>query len=202
MTEETIQQNDVSAEPDKGFVDGVGDAPPITAADLGLDLPDRPHDAVEMLLGELARARAAVAERTEDLQRLAAEFDNYRKRQSREVEQQRFTVMERVMRELLPVLDSFDAGLSHEPETEAEKRLLGGLRGTANQLHDALGRLGLEVIPATGEAFDPAVHEAVMAPADADALVVVQELQRGYTFQGRVLRAAMVALGDADGGSA
>lgn len=193
---------DLATDGDDGFADGVGDAPPITAADLGIDLPDGPHDAIEMLLGVLSKARSALNERTDDLQRLAAEFDNYRKRMSRAEEQQRFTVMERVMRELLPVLDSFDAGLHHDAETETEKRLLGGMQGTANQLHDALGRLGLQVIPAVGEPFDPAVHEAVMAPAGASDLVVVQELQRGYTFQGRVLRAAMVGLGEANGGDA
>lgn len=201
MTEETLSAaGDVDNQ--SGFVDGVGDEPPISAADLGIELPDGPHDAVEMLLGELGRARAAVDERTDDLKRLAAEFDNYRKRKNREEEQQRFQVMESIMRELLPVLDSFDAGLQHEPESEGERRLLGGLAGTANQLHDALARLGLEAIPAVGEPFDPAVHEAVMAPPGVDNLEVTQELQRGYTFQGKVLRAAMVALGESSGGAA
>lgn len=182
------------------FEDGVGDAPPITATDLGIDLPDGPHDAVEMLLVELARARDQVDERTADLQRVAAEYDNYRKRVARDVDQARLTAVENVMRELLPVLDSYEAGLAIEPTTDSERRLLDGMEGTAAQLTDALSRLGLEPIPAAGLPFDPAVHEAVTAPPGVSDLVVVQELRRGYTFQGRVLRAAMVALGGpADG---
>lgn len=204
MTEDTAAEPDQkTAGTSQGFEDGVGDAPPLTADDLGIELPDGPRDAVEMLLSELARARDEVDERTADLQRVAAEFDNYRKRVARDEQQTKLHVIESVMRELLPVLDSYDAGLSIEPETEAEQRMLDGMRGTASQLMDALGRIGLEPIPAAGKPFDPAVHEAVTAPPGVTDLVVIQELRRGYTFRGRVLRAAMVALGDAsDGGSA
>ena len=199
MTEETMAETEESAGDDSpgSFEDGVGDAPPLTAADLGIELPDGPHDAVEMLLGELARAQNEVDERTADLQRVAAEYDNYRKRVGRDVQQATLMAEENVMRELLPVLDSYDAGLTIEPETETEQRLLEGMQGTASQLMDALSRIGLQRIPATGVPFDPAVHEAVTAPPGVTDLVVVQELRHGYTFKGRVLRASMVALGEA-----
>lgn len=196
MTEETATAGEADSE-DPGFVDGVGDTPPITAEDLGIELPDGPHDAVEMLLVELARAREEVDERTSDLQRIAAEFDNYRKRVARDDEQTRINAIEGVVRELLPILDSYDAGLAIEPQSETEVRMLEGMQGTASQLMDALHRVGLEPIKAEGLAFDPSVHEAVIAPPGASDLVVGRELRRGYTLQGRVLRASMVALDDA-----
>ena len=199
MTDETTAPADIE-EPTvetEGFVAAVGDAPPLTASDLGIDLPDGPQDAVEMLLSELARARNDAEERTADLQRVAADFDNYRKRVARDQEQQKMATVESVVLELLPVLDSYDAGLGQEIQTETERRLLNGMQGTFSQLSDALARLGLEPIPAEGEPFDPAVHEAVMAPAGADQLVVSQELRRGYRLRGRVLRASMVALEEA-----
>ncbi len=202
MSEETLAGEEIAAtteaaDESQPYVDGVGDEPPLTAADLGIDLPDGPHDAVEMLLSELARARQETDDRTSDLQRVAAEFGNYRKRKARDEEQAKLAAIEGVLRELLPVLDSYDAGLQHEVETEAEQRLLDGMRGTWSQLADALKRVGLEPIDAAGLPFDPAVHEAVMAPPGVTDLVVVQELRRGYTFRERVLRAAMVALGGA-----
>lgn len=201
MTEETMSASEAvdtdNGDSTQGFVDGVGDAPPIDAADLGIDLPEGPHDAVEMLLGELARARDEVEERTSDVKRVAAEFENYRKRVARDREDERARVIESVLRELLPVLDSYQAGLAHDAQTDTERRLVEGMRGTYNQLMDAMGRIGLEAIPADGEPFDPTVHEAVIAPPGVDRLVVIEELRRGYRFGGRVLRASMVALGEA-----
>ena len=94
---------------------------------------------------------------------------------------------------MLPVLDSFDAALAIEPSTETEKKMLGGMRSTYDQLMDVLAKEGLQPIEAAGVPFDPELHEAVMSSGDGD-LVVSQELRRGYLLGGRVLRAALVAL--------
>ncbi len=100
---------------------------------------------------------------------------------------------QRVVQALLPVLDSFDQAFAHQAQTPGEEQVLAGVRGTFHQLMDVLSKEGLEIIPATGEGFDPQVHEAVAGGGEGD-LVVAQELRRGYTLKGRVLRPAMVVV--------
>ncbi len=193
------------------------------AAELSLSLPDDPEAARDVLLAELTVARGeaqsylddlrqvsadfedfranAVAQDEaqqylDDLKRVAADFDNYRKRTQREMAENVERASQRVVAGLLPVLDSFDLAVAHEPETDSEAKLLGGVNGTRQQLLDALTREGLEVIPSVGELFDPAVHEAVTMEGTPEHPVVVGEIRRGYTLHGRVIRAALVAVGE------
>ncbi len=161
---------------------------------LGLELPTDPADAVDLLLRELETARSEADSYLDDLKRVAADFDNYRKRTRAEAEATLDRATEHVVVKLMPVLDSFDAALTGEPETESEKNMHSGMLNTRNQLLDALKGDGLEVIPAIGEAFDPEVHEPVSSPEGEGDLVVSQELRRGYRLNGKVLRAALVVL--------
>jgi len=164
------------------------------AAVFGMELPDDAEEAVGFLLGEVAGARIAAGEHLEDLQRVAAEYDNYRKRVMRDQASMRDQAVERVVRELLPVLDTFDAALGAEPEADGERRLHSGMLNTREQLLKALQGEGLEVIAALDEVFDPEVHEPVGAPGAEGELVVSRELRRGYTLNGKVVRAALVML--------
>jgi molecular chaperone GrpE len=100
---------------------------------------------------------------------------------------------QRVVQALLPVLDSFDQAFAHRAQTPGEEQVLAGVRGTFHQLLDVLSKEGLQLIPAVGEEFDPEVHEAVAGGGEGD-LMVSQELRRGYTLKGRVLRPAMVVV--------
>ena len=168
------------------------DAPP-----LGLDLPDDREEAVGVLLDALATSRGAADAYLEDLQRVAAEFENYRKRASREREETVARAAQRVVQALLPVLDSFDQAFAHQAQTPGEEQILAGVRGTYFQLMDVLSKEGLEVIPTMGEAFDPQVHEAVAGGGDGE-LMVSRELRSGYTLKGRVLRPAMVVVASRD----
>ena len=162
---------------------------------LGLALPDDPAEAVDMLLREVDQARAEASAYLEDLRRVAADFDTYRKRATRERQETVERAAERVVSAMLPVLDSFDAALAIEPQTETERKLLDGMRGTQQQLIDVLAAEGLEAVPTWDQDFDPAVHEAVMSPSEGEGrLMVTQELRRGYRLRGRLLRAALVAL--------
>ncbi len=164
-------------------------------ADLGIDLPADPGEARQALLQEVARSRRDAAEHLGDLRRVAAEFDNYRKRMVRERSEVVGRAAQRVVESLLPVLDSFDAAFTHEPQTPTEEKLVVGMRSTYHQLLDVLQKEGLEIIDAAGEPFDPEVHEAVASPADGDGhLVVADELRRGYRLRGRVIRPALVAV--------
>ncbi len=167
---------------------------PVDAAALGIDLPDEPGEAIEVLLAHLEESRDEATSYLDDLKRVAADFDNYRKRTTREQATMIDRAAERVVRELMPVLDSFDAALSTEPSTDTERQLLSGLINTREQLLAALEREGLEVVPTVGEPFDPEIHEPAGAPAGNNDLVVSDELRRGYRLRGRVLRPAMVML--------
>ncbi len=184
------------ATPDEVLPAEAGDGPPDPAR-LGLQLPEDPAESIDVLLREVATARADAQTYLDDLRRVAADFDNFRKRAIREQQQIVERAAERVVREMLPVLDSFDAALAIDAETETEKKLLGGMRGTREQLMDVLSREGLEEIPTWEEPFDPEIHEAVMSSGDG-RLVVDQELRKGYRLRGKVLRAALVSVRSVD----
>jgi molecular chaperone GrpE len=181
--------------------DRVVEALPVEKADqtpdphsLGLELPDDPDEAVKLLLVELAEARDEATSYLDDLKRVAADFDNYRKRTTRDSATMFDRATEKVVRSLMPVLDTFDAALNAEPKTETEKQLYSGMLNTREQLLDALKSEGLEVIPTIDEPFDPEVHEPVGAPGGNGELVVTEELRRGYRLGGKVLRAALVSV--------
>jgi molecular chaperone GrpE len=166
-----------------------------TASSLGLDLPEDPKEKVPILLQKLAEARAEADSYLDDLRRVAADFENYRRRSQRELAALIERAAERVIRELLVVLDSFDAALAIEIQTETEEKMLAGMRSTHAQLLDALAKEGLEVIPTWMELFDPAIHQAVTAAEGGEgSLVVNDELRRGYRLRGKVLRAALVGV--------
>jgi molecular chaperone GrpE len=167
---------------------------PVDAAALGIDLPEDPGEAVELLLSRLEESRDEATSYLDDLKRVAADFDNYRKRTTREQAATIDRAAERVVGELLPVLDTFDAALANSAETENERMLLSGMINTREQLLAALQREGLEVVATVGEPFDPEIHEPVGAPGGSNDLVVSSELRRGYRLRGRVLRPAMVML--------
>jgi molecular chaperone GrpE len=130
----------------------------------------------------------------DDLKRVAADFDNYRKRTLREQGTVLDRAAERVIQKLLPALDSFDAAVNTTVESEAGQQLLSGMLGTREQLLTALSEEGLRVVPTVGETFDPEMHEPVGAPAGDGELIVSGELRRGYQLNGRLIRAALVTL--------
>jgi molecular chaperone GrpE len=160
----------------------------------GIDLPEDRDEAVKLLLSRLEEARGEATSYLDDLRRVAADFDNFRKRSLREQSVTVDRAAERVVKALLPALDSFDAALATEALTDGERRLLAGMIGTREQLLKALEQEGLEVIPTLGEPFDPEIHEPVATPEGQGPFAVTQELRRGYRLGGKVLRAALVAL--------
>ena len=126
------------------------------------------------------------------LARLQAEFENARKRASREQQEFREYALTDALKALLPTLDSFERALRNDSHDGAEFR--GGVELIYKQLQDALNKLGLRPVPATGEAFDPHHHEAIemVDTTQAPDHQVLDELQRGYMLKNRLLRPAMV----------
>lgn len=128
--------------------------------------------------------------------RLAAETDNFKKRLERDKADFLRRANENMVKDLLPVLDNLERALGHAQEAANAATLAEGVGLTSQELLKVLERHGLEKIEALGQAFDPQFHEAMMQQEDpaADDNTVLMELQKGYVFQGRLLRPAMVVV--------
>jgi molecular chaperone GrpE len=149
------------------------------------------------LEARLAAAQAEAESHLDDLRRLAAEFDNYRKRAAREQEAMFARAGERVVKELLPVLDDLERALEAAEQHE-EAKLEDGVRLVHRQLADVLRKEGLAEIDTAG-AFDPHVHEALLTQPGGDDVEpghVLQVLQKGYRLGDRVLRPARVIVSE------
>ncbi len=127
--------------------------------------------------------------------RIAADFDNFRKRQSRDQEDLRLQIACSTLSEILPVVDNFDRARQQlDPQSEEALSLHRSYQGLYKQLVDAFKQLGVTPMRVEGEPFDPSLHEAVLRePSDlVREDLVIEELQRGYQLNGRVLRHALV----------
>jgi molecular chaperone GrpE len=143
------------------------------------------------VLAQLDQARSALTERTADLQRLQAEYQNYRRRVERDRIAVREVAIANLLTELLPVLD--DVGRARE-----HGELVGGFKSVADSLEAVTGKMGLQQFGEEGEPFDPMVHEALMhsyAP-DVTETTCVAILQPGYRFGERTIRPARVAVAE------
>jgi molecular chaperone GrpE len=140
---------------------------------------------------EVADLKKQLAERTLDLQRLQAEYSNYRKRVERDRVMVREQALANVLTELLPVLDDIGRARDHD-------ELNGGFKQVAEGLEGIAGKLGLQSFGSPGEPFDPNIHEALMHSYSADVTepTAVQILQPGYGIGERILRPARVAVAE------
>lgn len=156
-------------------------------------LPEAPSEDLENEIQKLVEERDSLQDR---LLRKQAEFENYKKRSERERAEYIQMASADLMRELLNVLDSFDLAVRNASERAADEDMLRGIDLVYKQLLDTLGRFGLKPVEAKGQVFDPNFHQAVttVASADVPENTVVEELRRGYTLNGRLLRPAMVSV--------
>ena len=144
---------------------------------------------------QVAGLKAQVEDRTGQYMRIAADFDNFRKRTSKEREELEIQVKCSAINELLPVVDNFERARAQiKPQTEPEMTIHKSYQSVYKQLVDCLKRIGVSAMRAEGQEFDPNLHEAVMRePTDQyPEGAVMEELVRGYLLGERVLRHAMV----------
>jgi molecular chaperone GrpE len=163
---------------------GTGDGAPAAAGQPATAESSASAEQIEQLKGQLA-------DRTSDLQRVQAEYVNYKRRVDRDRDVARAGGVESVLRELLPVLDSLRAAREHE-------ELTGGFKAVADEVERLAARHGLEAFGEAGDPFDPRIHEALMH-AHADGITgptCVTILQPGYKINDRVLRPARVAVAE------
>jgi len=140
---------------------------------------------------EVTEAKAALAERTGDLQRLQAEYVNYTRRVDRDRDVTRKAGIESVLKDILPVLDDLRSAREHE-------ELSGGFKAVADEIERVAGKYGLEAFGQQGDPFDPHIHEALLhAHAEGiDGPTCVEILQPGYKIGDRILRPARVAVAE------
>jgi molecular chaperone GrpE len=150
---------------------------------------------VDKLERQLADLKAQLDDRANQSIRIAADFENYRKRTSKEKEDLEVQIKGNTITELLPVVDNFERARSQiKPQTEAEMVIHKSYQSVYKQLVETLKRLGVSAMRAEGQEFDPLLHEAVMREPTRDHAegVVIEEFVRGYQLGDRVLRHAMV----------
>ena len=174
-------------------LDQEGQSPRGTVPPRSEDTTNGPVTQAEGDDDRVAAAEARADEHLKDLQRLAAEFDNYRKRVLRDQELSAARAKEQVVKDLLPVIDDLERALE-AAEQHQEAQLEDGVRLVHRALRDVLRRQGLEEIEADGR-FDPHVHEALLAqPSDKEEGSVIQVAQKGYRLGDLVLRPARVVV--------
>ena len=140
-----------------------------------------------------------IAKLKERLLRTAADFDNFRKRTRRDIADAERRVQEDLLRSLLPTFDNLERAVAAAGTATDVKALAEGIRLVMRQFQDTLGSIGVERVVSQGKPFDPAEHEAVqhVQSDEVPPGAVVQELQAGYRWQGRLMRPALVVVSKA-----
>jgi molecular chaperone GrpE len=186
--------DDESADGDRATPSGAPSEGGATASTTQSDAPPAPSSRKP---GEtLAEVQADAAKLKDALLRTAADFDNFRKRTRREIEEARRNGREDLLRALLPVFDNLERAIQSAQRTSDVKAMTEGLTMVLRQFVDALGREGIARVPTIGRAFDPGVHEAIqqVETSEHEPGTVIAEVQPGYTQGERLLRAAMVVV--------
>ncbi|GAB4318966.1 MAG: nucleotide exchange factor GrpE [Leptolyngbyaceae cyanobacterium] len=168
-------------------MDGEADTTATTEADYQMKIAD--------LEREIQDLKKSLEDRTNQLMRSQADFENYRKRTARDKEDWELKATCATINTLLPVIDNFERARSQlKPQTEQETTIHKSYQSVYKQLVDCLKQIGVSPMRAEGKEFDPNLHEAVMRESTSEYPegTVIEELQRGYMLGDRVLRHALV----------
>ena len=179
------QQDAAASSPDEGAETG----------DQGAET-DAEQVTRETLYQEIESLRQQVAEHLDKAMRSQAELENLRKRTAREIENAHKYGLDRFIKELLPVIDSMELGISASANADEVAGLRAGMDLTLKMFIDVLNKSGVEVIDPQGEKFNPELHEAVSVQAleGGQAGTVIAVMQKGYSLNGRLVRPAMVVV--------
>ena len=194
--EETGQQK--TEEPaEEPATEQSGEQPAEPEKEAGADSQEQKPDKKKKKGDKKTEALQTRIEELEDrVKRQMAEFDNFRKRTDKEKSAMFETGARSVIEKILPVVDNFERGLASVPEDEAGKPFADGMNMIYKQLTDELDKMEVKPIEAVGCEFDPELHNAVMQVEsdEYETGIVAQELQKGYTYRGTVVRHSMVAV--------
>jgi molecular chaperone GrpE len=152
------------------------------------------QEAQAIALDPVAEAKAEALRFKEQWMRSAADFDNFRKRSRKELEDTRKAGREELLKDLLPVFDNLERAMTSAERATEVKPVSDGLKMVLRQFVDTLGRSGISKVPTIGQQFDPGLHEAIqqIETDEHEPGTVVAEVQPGYLQGDRLIRAAMV----------
>ena len=190
--DQNVESNDVSATPD---VDAGTPIDPVVEETPTMDTEIDPANRLQQLEQELSSLKQEHETVQSQYMRIAADFDNFRKRQARDQDDLRQQLVCSTLTEILPVVDNFERARQQlNPEGEEAQALHRSYQGLYKQLVDVLKQQGVARMEVVGQEFDPTLHEAVLREENQEHAedIVCEELQRGYHRDGRVLRHAMV----------
>jgi molecular chaperone GrpE len=190
--DQNVEPNDVSATPD---VDAGTPIDPVVEEAPAMDTEIDPANRLQQLEQELNSLKKEHETVQAQYVRIAADFDNFRKRQVRDQDDLRQQLVCSTLTEILPVVDNFERARQQlNPEGEEAQALHRSYQGLYKQLVDVLKQQGVARMDVVGQEFDPTLHEAVLREENQEHAedIVCEELQRGYHRDGRVLRHAMV----------
>ena len=190
--DQNVEPNDVSATPD---VDAGTQIDPVVEEAPAMDTEIDPANRLQQLEQELNSLKQEHETVQAQYVRIAADFDNFRKRQVRDQDDLRQQLVCSTLTEILPVVDNFERARQQlNPEGEEAQALHRSYQGLYKQLVDVLKQQGVARMDVVGQEFDPTLHEAVLREENQEYAedIVCEELQRGYHRDGRVLRHAMV----------
>uniref|UniRef100_A0A7C5Z2I9 Protein GrpE n=1 Tax=Caldicellulosiruptor owensensis TaxID=55205 RepID=A0A7C5Z2I9_9FIRM len=167
------------------------------------DIEVEPHqeDTVEILKKQLEEKEREVEEYKSLCQRIAADFDNYKKRIAKDKENMYYEVVADVVGKLLPIVDNFERAIdSAKSSKDTNDELLKGLEMIKKQIDDIFSKLGVEPIEALNKEFDPYLHNAIMHVEDEryGKNIVIEEFQKGYKIKDRVIRYSLVKVANAN----
>jgi molecular chaperone GrpE len=189
----------MSGEPSQDEPNAPADAPADAAAS-GDVIPVEVEapDPVKALEDKLAAAEKEKKDNWDRYLRAAADLENTRKRQKRELEDAKFDVKNKVLKEMLPVVDNLERAIEHASKEGEKNPIVEGVQLVLRQFTTAFERLDVTAIDAMGQPFDPNLHEAIsQQDSDQPAGTVIQVLQRGYRAGERLLRPALVVVAKA-----
>jgi molecular chaperone GrpE len=190
--DQNVESNDVPATPD---VDAGTPIDPVVEETPTLDTEIDPANRLQQLEQEFNSLKQEHEAVQSQYMRIAADFDNFRKRQARDQDDLRQQLVCSTLTEILPVVDNFERARQQlNPEGEEAQALHRSYQGLYKQLVDVLKQQGVARMEVVGQEFDPTLHEAVLREENQEHAedIVCEELQRGYHRDGRVLRHAMV----------
>lgn len=149
---------------------------------------------IDKMKSEIAEKDKRIDELEERLQKLYADYDNFRKRKEAEADSAKKYAAEKIVSELLPIVDNFERAVDASEKTKNYDSLKDGVVMINRQIWEILGKVGLSAIDSIGNVFDPALHQAVFCEKkdDLDEDVVIAELLKGYKLHDKVIRPSMV----------
>ncbi len=186
-------------EPKEPEAASTGDVIPVEVEPPDLAIPqEAPADPVKALEEKLAAAEKEKKDNWDRYLRSAADLENTRKRQKREIEDAKFETKNKVLKEMLPVVDNLERAIEHAGSGAEKNPIVEGVQLVLRQFTTAFERLDVTAIEAMGQPFDPNLHEAIsQQESDQPAGTVIQVLQRGYRAGERLLRPALVVVAKA-----